>query len=47
MTGSGACVFSGFAQQESAADVVAKLPTGMRGRVAAGLDGHPLLDLAN
>lgn len=47
MTGSGACVFSGFAQQESAAAVVAKLPAGMHGRVAAGLDGHPLLDLAN
>ncbi len=47
MTGSGACVFSGFAQQEAAVAVVRKLPAGMHGRVAAGLDCHPLLDLAN
>ena len=46
MTGSGACVFAGFAQQAEARAVIEKLPAGMRGWLAAGLDGHPLRDLA-
>jgi 4-diphosphocytidyl-2-C-methyl-D-erythritol kinase len=46
MTGSGACVFAGFAQLAEAQGVIAQLPAGMRGWLAAGLDRHPLLDLA-
>lgn len=46
MTGSGACVFAEFGQQEAASRAIAGLPSGMRGWVAAGLDCHPLHDLA-
>jgi 4-diphosphocytidyl-2-C-methyl-D-erythritol kinase len=46
MTGSGACVFAGFAQREAADDVIGQLPATMRGWVAAGLDRHPLYGLA-
>ncbi len=46
MTGSGACVFAAFAQQAEAQAVIEKLPARMRGWIAAGLDGHPLRDLA-
>ena len=42
MTGSGACVFAEFEREEAARSVVAQLPAGMRGWVAAGLDEHPL-----
>ncbi|MFN0160852.1 MAG: 4-(cytidine 5'-diphospho)-2-C-methyl-D-erythritol kinase [Burkholderiales bacterium] len=41
MTGSGACVFSGFARREVAEAVFAQLPAGWKGFVAAGLDRHP------
>jgi 4-diphosphocytidyl-2-C-methyl-D-erythritol kinase len=46
MSGSGACVFSGFAQRDEAESVLKQLPQGMRGWLAAGLAHHPLLDLA-
>ena len=46
MSGSGACVFAEFGTQEAAAQVASQLPAGMRGWVAAGLDGHPLHELA-
>jgi 4-diphosphocytidyl-2-C-methyl-D-erythritol kinase len=46
MSGSGACVFAGFAQREEALMVLDRLPQGMRGWLAAGLATHPLLDLA-
>jgi 4-diphosphocytidyl-2-C-methyl-D-erythritol kinase len=46
MTGSGACVFASFAQLAEAQAVLAQLPAGMHGWLAAGLDHHPLLDLA-
>jgi 4-diphosphocytidyl-2-C-methyl-D-erythritol kinase len=42
MTGSGACVFAEFATEEKAREVLGKLPGGMRGWIAAGLDRHPL-----
>jgi 4-diphosphocytidyl-2-C-methyl-D-erythritol kinase len=46
MSGSGACVFAEFQQREAADAVLQRLPAGMRGWVARGLDRHPLLDLA-
>ena len=46
MTGSGACVFAEFATEDAAREVVARLPVGMRGWIAAGLDAHPLRALA-
>ena len=46
MSGSGACVFAGFGTQEAAAQVICQMPAGMRGWVAAGLDSHPLHELA-
>lgn len=46
MSGSGACVFAEFATQEAAAQVIRQLPAGMKGWVAAGLDAHPLHELA-
>ena len=42
MTGSGACVFAGFADQASAKAVFRQLPQGMNGWLAAGLAEHPL-----
>ena len=45
MTGSGACVFAGFADRAAAAAVLARLPAGMEGWLAAGLPAHPLADL--
>ena len=42
MTGSGACVFAGFAEEGEARSVLARLPAGMRGWAAQGLDRHPL-----
>lgn len=44
MTGSGACVFAGFASEAEARAVLQKLPSAMRGVVAQGLSGHPLRD---
>lgn len=46
MSGSGACVFAEFASRDAAAAVVAQAPAGMRAWLAAGLDRHPLHDLA-
>ena len=45
MSGSGACVFSAFERQEEALSVIARMPAGMRGWVAPGLDDHPLRGL--
>lgn len=45
MTGSGACIFAEFASREAAEQVLARLPQGMCGWVAAGLDRHPLKEL--
>jgi len=47
MSGSGACVFAEFATRERAEAVLQRLPQGMRGWAAAGLNEHPLCDLAN
>lgn len=46
MTGSGSCVFASFATEAAARSVFAKLPPGMSGFVAQGLDRHPLWALA-
>ncbi len=46
MTGSGACVFAEYAREEDARAVLARLPRGMNGFVARGLDRHPMYDLA-
>jgi 4-diphosphocytidyl-2-C-methyl-D-erythritol kinase len=45
MTGSGACVFAGFATEEAAREALAKRPGDMRGWAARGLDAHPLRTL--
>ncbi len=42
MSGSGACVFAQFDDEQQAREVIAQLPPGMQGFVAAGLDRHPL-----
>jgi len=47
MSGSGACVFAEFASQSDAQAVIERLPAGMRGWLAAGLDRHPLAALAD
>ena len=47
MSGSGACVFAGFPDEQQARRVLEDLPAGMRGWVAAGLDEHPLRVLAD
>ncbi|OGS92219.1 MAG: 4-(cytidine 5'-diphospho)-2-C-methyl-D-erythritol kinase [Gallionellales bacterium GWA2_60_18] len=44
MTGSGACVFAGFASRGEAEAVLRQLPHDMRGTVAQGLTRHPLYD---
>ncbi|HYR05874.1 MAG TPA: 4-(cytidine 5'-diphospho)-2-C-methyl-D-erythritol kinase [Gallionella sp.] len=44
MTGSGACVFAKFADQNQAEAVLQQLPHDMRGVVARGLAQHPLHD---
>jgi 4-diphosphocytidyl-2-C-methyl-D-erythritol kinase len=44
MTGSGACVFAGFAGRNQAEAVMKQLPPDMRGVVAQGLARHPLHD---
>jgi 4-diphosphocytidyl-2-C-methyl-D-erythritol kinase len=46
MTGSGACVFAPFATEQEANAVLARLPQGMHGWVARGIDTHPLHSLA-
>jgi 4-diphosphocytidyl-2-C-methyl-D-erythritol kinase len=47
MTGSGACVFAGFATEQEARAVFACRPDGMNGFVARGLDQHPLWSFAS
>jgi len=42
MTGSGACVFCAFENEEQARRALSELPAGMHGFVARGLDRHPL-----
>jgi len=42
MTGSGACVFAGFAERRAAEAALAHLPASLRGWVADGLAEHPL-----
>jgi 4-diphosphocytidyl-2-C-methyl-D-erythritol kinase len=44
MTGSGACVFAEFATESEARAALARLPAGMEGFVAQGLDRHPMHD---
>jgi 4-diphosphocytidyl-2-C-methyl-D-erythritol kinase len=44
MTGSGACVFAGFASEADAQAVLQQMPSAMRGVVAQGLSSHPLHD---
>jgi len=46
MTGAGACVYAAFGTSEAARAVLARLPDGMKGFVAGGLERHPLRDLA-
>ncbi len=46
MTGSGACVFAEFATESGARSALGKVPYGMKGFVAQGLDRHPLHDFA-
>lgn len=45
MTGSGACVFTGFAQRSEAEAVLAQCPAGLNGWLAEGLDAHPLANI--
>jgi len=42
LSGSGACVFAGFAAEGEARAVLSRMPEGMRGFVARGLSRHPL-----
>ena len=42
LSGSGACVFAEFSTEPQARSVIARMPAGMRGHVARGLDRHPL-----
>jgi 4-diphosphocytidyl-2-C-methyl-D-erythritol kinase len=46
LTGSGACVFASFDDEEAARSVLARLPATMQGFMARGLEQHPLRDLA-
>ena len=46
MTGSGSCVFLELPGRESAQRILDRLPADMQGFIAAGLDRHPLYDLA-
>lgn len=46
MSGSGACVFAGFASEVEARRVLESVPGDMRGFAARGLERHPLRDLA-
>jgi len=45
MTGSGACLFAEFASAGAAEAAAARLPSGVRVWVAAGLMAHPLVNL--
>jgi 4-diphosphocytidyl-2-C-methyl-D-erythritol kinase len=46
MSGSGACVFAEFAGREAGEAVIRQCPAHMRGWLAAGLENHPLHQLA-
>jgi 4-diphosphocytidyl-2-C-methyl-D-erythritol kinase len=43
MTGTGACVFSGFDNQEQAQEVITSLPVGWQGFVAKACNQSPLM----
>jgi 4-diphosphocytidyl-2-C-methyl-D-erythritol kinase len=43
MTGTGACVFSGFDSQEQAQEVITSLPVGWQGFVAKACNQSPLM----
>ena len=45
MSGSGACCFAEFGDESAARDAMTRMPTGMQGFVAQGLDTHPLFTL--
>jgi 4-diphosphocytidyl-2-C-methyl-D-erythritol kinase len=45
LSGSGGCVFAGFPTESQARSVLANVPKGMTGFVAAGLPRHPLAGL--
>jgi len=45
MSGSGACVFAEFPTEDEARSVASRMPPGMRGCVARGLEQHPLREL--
>jgi 4-diphosphocytidyl-2-C-methyl-D-erythritol kinase len=44
MTGSGGCVFAGYASESDARSVLGQLPPHMKGFVTRGLERHPLAD---
>ena len=46
MTGSGGCVFAAYASREAAQSVLDRLPAGMQGFVARGLEHHPMREAA-
>lgn len=46
ITGSGACMFAEFATEDAARAALARVPVGMDGFVARGLDRHPMHDFA-
>jgi 4-diphosphocytidyl-2-C-methyl-D-erythritol kinase len=45
LSGSGACVFAGFATEREARSVLSRMPAEMRGFAVRGLDRHPLTAL--
>jgi len=45
LSGSGACVFARFTTEREACSVLSRMPAGMRGFAARGLDRHPLAGL--
>ena len=47
MTGSGSCVFAPFATEQEASGVLARIPDGIDGWVARGIDEHPLRSFAD
>ncbi len=47
MSGSGACVFAGFASEDEARGVFSRTPAELAGFVAKGLHRHPLHDFAS
>ena len=45
LSGAGSCVFAEFSTELQARSVIARMPAGMRGLVARGLESHPLADI--